>query len=732
MPRYPVALWGDARGWTAALLEDLDTVSFAPDRRGALEELREHLVAAARERGYVFESELEEVQTQTIKVRVTAEYRIKNKVFPVEGTHEFLFPCVLARVPSGLLQCSVPSLALQFYYEEGRNLKELVNHYVRERLTGSTPYDLALHRPPERLELELVTVKGPTARAARRERETPELAAVAEPLARPSGRCYGREELVGELTGRVQQRASVLLVGPPGCGKTSLIAEVARKLEKTRDREKHPAPRLWLSSAARLVAGMRYLGQWEERLQTVIGELASLDGVLVVENLLELVRQGGTEPSGSLAAFLAPYLEAGELQLVAEATPAELIACSQALPQLVDMFQVLRVPVLEGTPAEEVSARLLELHAQRRRLTVYSGAAAELVRLFARFEPYSAFPGNVARFLRGLPPLPELGRRELYAAFSTHTGIPERFLRDEVLLDPEELEWELGEQVIGQPAACAAGLRILTTFKAGLQDPERPLGSLLLCGPTGVGKTELARTLARTMFGDEKRLIRLDMSEFSGVGAAERLLGSVHDARPSELVRRLRRQPFSVVLLDEVEKAHPEVFDVLLRALDEGLWTDPWGRETSFRSAIILLTSNLGAELIKSVGIRKQEAPSYAGAARAFFRPEFLNRLDGIISFAPLTRGQVGQIAAKEVRALERRAGLRRRGLRLAPSPALVEKLVEEGYDARLGARPLQRALERLVVRGLARYLAAHPSLRDVTLAVDWKSELVLEAGQAQ
>lgn len=717
--RHPVAVWGDARGWTAALLDDLDFVTFAPEKGDALQDLREHLVAQARARGFVIEPDAEDVRVVSVKVKLTAEYRTQNKVFPVEGAPELLFPCVLANSPSGLTQCSVPSLGLQFYYEEGRSLKELVNHYVRERLAGSTPYDLARHRPPERMEIEFVSVRGPSARVGRPDPETPSLGAVADPMARMSGRCYGREALGRELEQRLEHKASVLLVGPPGCGKTALLAEVARRLEKTRDKEKHPAPRLWHTSAARLIAGMKYLGQWEERLQEVISELASVGAILAVENLLEMVRQGG-EPNASLAAFLAPYLEGGEVQLVAEVTPAELVACTQALPQLVDLFQVLRVPSLQGADAESVAGRMLELHGQRRRCNVYARAAADIVGLFARFEPYSAFPGNVSRFLRGLPAHPQLDRAEVFAAFSQHTGVPERFLRDEVLLDAEELEWELQEQVIGQPAASAAGTRLLTTFKAGLQDPERPLGSLLLCGPTGVGKTELARTLARTVFGNEKRLIRLDMSEFSGGGAAERLLGSVYDAQPSELVRKLRRQPFSVVLLDEVEKAHPEVFDVLLRALDEGLWTDPWGRETSFRSAIILLTSNLGAELIKDVGLRRHEAPSYEGAARAFFRPEFLNRLDGIISFAPLSRDEVRKIAAKEVRALERRAGLRRRGLRLEVGGRLVDELVAQGYDPRLGARPLQRVVERLVVRGLGRYLAAHPSLRDVTLAADW------------
>lgn len=727
MIRHPVAVWGDERGYTAALLYDLDYTTFAPEKRDALEDLREHLVAQAKAVGFVDEPDLEDVRVVNVKVKLTAEYRTRGRVFPVEGSYELLFPCVLATA-TGLTQCSVPSLGLQFYYEEGRNLKELVNHYVRERLAGSTPYDLARHRPPAALEIELISVRGPSVRVGRPDPETPNLSAVAEPLARTSGRCYGRDTLVRELEQRLGQKASVLLVGPSGCGKSALLAEVARRLEKGRDKEKHPAPRLWHTSAARLIAGMKYLGQWEERLQEVIGELASVGAILAADNLLEMVRQGG-EPNASLAAFLAPYLEAGELQLVAEVTPAELVACTQALPQLVDLFQVLRVPALQGADAEAVAGRLLELHGQRRRCAVYMGAAADVVGLFARFEPYSAFPGNVARFLRGLPSAGS--RAEVFAAFSRHTGIPERFLRDEVLLDPEELEWEFEEQVIGQPAASAAGTRLLTTFKAGMQDPERPLGSLLLCGPTGVGKTELARTLARTVFGDEKRLIRLDMSEFSGGGAAERLLGSVYDAQPSELVRKLRRQPFSVVLLDEVEKAHPEVFDVLLRALDEGLWTDPWGRETSFRSAIILLTSNLGAELIKDVGLRKHEAPSYEGAARAFFRPEFLNRLDGIISFAPLGREEVRKIAVKEVRALERRAGLRRRSLRLSAGAGLIEELVAQGYDPRLGARPLQRAVERLVVRGLGRYLAAHPSLRDVTLTADWDG-LQLSLGVAR
>jgi ATP-dependent Clp protease ATP-binding subunit ClpC len=302
--------------------------------------------------------------------------------------------------------------------------------------------------------------------------------------------------------------------------------------------------------------------------------------------------------------------------------------------------------------------------------------------------------------------------------------LPESLLQDEVRLEHRAVVETFRQRIIGQDSACERAARLVTTFKAGLNDPNRPLGVLLLCGPTGVGKTELAKTLSGYLFGHgEKtdRLIRLDMSEYSAPGAADRLLlGS--GGKPSAWIERVRQHPFSVVLLDEIEKAAPEVFDVFLNVFDEGRLTDRYGRVTIFRSAILLMTSNLGASRHGSLGFGDRP-PAFEAEAMSFFRPEFFNRLDDVVTFQPLNEAVVREITRKELGEVAQREGPRKARLRLLWSDPLVNHLTQVGFDRRYGARPLQRAIEREVVASLARFLVDHPTLCDREVAVDLDAE---------
>ena len=216
----------------------------------------------------------------------------------------------------------------------------------------------------------------------------------------------------------------------------------------------------------------------------------------------------------------------------------------------------------------------------------------------------------------------------------------------------------------------------------------------------------------------EDRLVRLDMSEYAGFDAVDRLLGGP-DGEPNLLIRRVRQQPFCVLLLDEIEKAAPDVFDVLLGVCDEGRLTDRFGRATVFRSSVILMTSNLGAEQHQVFGLGPGRPPAYTDIARRFFRPEFFNRLDGVVTFQPLGSQTIDAITRKELAEIGRREGFVRAGLRLTWSESLVARLAQEGFDARYGARPLQRVLERRVVTSLARFLLGKPQLRSVEIHLD-------------
>jgi len=374
--------------------------------------------------------------------------------------------------------------------------------------------------------------------------------------------------------------------------------------------------------------------------------------------------------------------------------------------------------IVEATPRQ--------LDACRRLLP---GFAELTYRLFRRFEPYQAFLGPVVEFVADLfdearrTAADRLRKRDVVARFIRNTGLPEFLVHDDQPLAASDIRQALRKRVIGQPAACDVAAGVVTTFKAGLNDPRRPLGVMLFCGPTGVGKTELAKTLADYLFGhgvSRDRLVRLDMSEYAGHDAASRLL-TKPSGEVSGLIERVRRQPFVVVLLDEIEKAAPELFDVLLGLLDEGRLTDRFGRETTFTSSVIVMTSNLGGHLRTPIGFDESAGAAYQREVREFFRPELLNRIDHVIGFKPLSFAEIVEITRKELSELATRQGLVRRRIQLAWTDRLVDQLAQLGADPRYGARPLQRVIEQHIVAPLARWLFQHRSARGCVLEFTWE-----------
>jgi ATP-dependent Clp protease ATP-binding subunit ClpC len=737
--RFPVLVWQDHQcTYTARLVDRDEPAGLGRSANAALGQLEDYLAWRFQQDPSLPGPDFHAPQLASFKVSVRPEYQVDNRRYPcaepillrVWGAH--------GRQEQGLLVCSLPLLELRFYYHDPAALRGLVTHYVQQRLEGLTPRDLARHLGPATVSLQTLSITLRSREGGRREEAAPTvLQAVAEPLGGPAlrrqfYRPWLRDRQVRDLVQRVgREKANVLLLGEAGSGKTAVLVEAVRLLERGGDESEdagaRPARRYWQTSAGRLISGMKYLGQWEQRCEALVAELGQIGGALCVENLLDLVREGGSTPGSGLGAFFLPYLQRGEMRLVAEATPAELDACRRLLPGLADVFQVLPLPAFSRPEAITLLDYLTAALKQNHKVEVGRGVVDRVEQLFRRFLPYAGFPGPVVRFLTEVfekarqDRLGEVDTETVLRHFVRRTGLPELFLRDDLPLTRSEVLEAFRKQVIGQEEACAAAADLVLTFKAGLNDPGRPVGVLLFCGPTGVGKTETARALARFFFGHGEqadRLLRLDMSEYAGPLAGERLLARP-DGRPGVLIERLRQQPFSLVLLDEIEKASPEVFDVLLGAFDEGRLTGPDGRTTAFGSAVFVLTSNLGADRQEAFGLARAGGPTYEGEAMAFFRPEFFNRLDGVVTFQPLSAEVVRAIARKELGEIAAREGLARLGVRLEWGEAVVEHLAREGFDARYGARPLQRVLEAQVVAPLARFLLSRPEVRDTTVRVD-------------
>jgi ATP-dependent Clp protease ATP-binding subunit ClpC len=747
--RFPSLVWEDHSGYfTARLVEDMEApAGFGATADEAVYQLKEMLDWACQKYPWRSAPDFNDPKLFLLRLEIRPEYHTGERIYPCDEVVVLRVPCVHGRNANGQFVCSLPTLGSKFFYHEPNKLKDLAAHYARESLGGLSPAVLSRYLQPRETRLEEITLNVNAKEWNSNHQPSLEtLEAVAEPLGdkqllRRFSRAWEREREVADLVRRIsRERANVIIAGEPGAGKTSILVEAARQIEQQAEKESEGDDdgqsfkyKHWLTSGARLIAGMQYLGEWQDRCESVIEELSEINGVLCAENILDLIRTGTGSVAESLAMFFMPFLQRGELRMIAEATPAELDACRRLLPGFVDLFQILKLEPFNRQQAITVLNRVAANHARNHRIEIAEGVTAMIYRLFNRFLPYQVFPGKAVAFLNELVDRAARDHADsieiagVIAQFIRQTGLPEMFLRDEIPLDYQNVLAAFRQQVIGQEQACETAAHLVTTFKAGLNDPNRPLGVLLFCGPTGVGKTEMARAIARYFFGHserpgssdrpEDRLVRLDLSEYAGWDASQRLLIG-GDGEPSEFIKKVRQQPFCVVLLDEIEKADAAVFDVLLGVFDEGRLTDRYGRVTTFRSAVIVMTSNLGADKLENIGFESRGLPSYSREAMNFFRPEFFNRIDAVVQFNSLSKEMMRQITAKELGEIAAREGLQRNNLKLAWSEDLIERLIKSGFDQRYGARPLQRTIETMVVAPLAKHLLANPELRNATLRI--------------
>ena len=531
-----------------------------------------------------------------------------------------------------------------------------------------------------------------------------------------------------------RQKNNPCLLGEPGVGKSALAEALAQRIAAGQITPALRGKRVLALDMASMVAGTKYRGDFEERFKNLLEELyRDRSTILFIDEIHIIAGAGAAEGAIDAASILKPMLARGEIQLIGATTPEEYRKTIQKDSALERRFG--RVMVEEPTPAaaETILAGLMPRYERYHGVSIPPEAIHAAVELSVRYLPGRYLPDKAIDLLDEAAAARRIadasgGRRALTPAdiarvVSKARGVPAERVGEAERERLANLEQRLAAEVIGQPQAVAAVASAIRRSRTGLRESGRPIGAMLFLGPTGVGKTQLARTLAKCWFGSEKALLRFDMSEYMERHTVARLLGAPpgyvgHD-EGGQLTEAVRRRPYSVVLFDEIEKAHSDIQNLLLQILEDGNLTDSQGRRADFSNTIILLTSNLGARCLSG-----QTSPLGFGAAAAetqrrgqqaiqeakeFFRPELMGRLDETVLFDPLGPEQLAGIADRLLVELEQRAA--RQGYTLHHTPAAAKVLAGDKVPP-YGARELRRTVSRAVEQALADRIAAgtaHP-----------------------
>ena len=531
-----------------------------------------------------------------------------------------------------------------------------------------------------------------------------------------------------------RQKNNPCLLGEPGVGKSALAEALAQRIAAGQITPALRGKRVLALDMASMVAGTKYRGDFEERFKNLLEELyRDRSTILFIDEIHLIAGAGAAEGAIDAASILKPMLARGEIQLIGATTPEEYRKTIQKDSALERRFG--RVMVEEPTPAaaETILAGLMPRYERYHGVSIPPEAIHAAVELSVRYLPGRYLPDKAIDLLDEAAAARRIAdasgtRRALTPAdiarvVSKASGVPAERVGEAERERLANLEQRLAAEIIGQPQAVAAVASAIRRSRTGLRESGRPIGAMLFLGPTGVGKTQLARTLAKCWFGSEKALLRFDMSEYMERHTVARLLGAPpgyvgHD-EGGQLTEAVRRRPYSVVLFDEIEKAHSDIQNLLLQILEDGNLTDSQGRRADFSNTIILLTSNLGARCLSG-----QTSPLGFGAAAAetqrrgqqaiqeakeFFRPELMGRLDETVLFDPLGPEQLAGIADRLLVELEQRAA--RQGYTLHHTPAAAKVLAGDKVPP-YGARELRRTVSRAVEQALADRIAAgtaHP-----------------------
>src|ERR687890_295778 len=624
----------------------------------------------------------------------------------------------------------------------------------------------------------------------------------------------GRAEELSRVVRILSRRTknNPVLIGEAGVGKTAVAEGLAQRIVSDDIPETLRGKRVLALDVGGLVAGTRFRGDFEERMQQMLKELQQEEKniILFIDELHTIVGAGGAEGAVNASNMLKPALARGELQVIGATTLDEYRKHLEKDPALERRFQ----PVLVGEPTVDETVGILfglrDRYEAHHRVGISDDALIAAAQLGDRYITDRYLPDKAidlldeaaaeVRLRSTVPPVdvrrieeeiaqlerekedavraetyeqaagikqrieqlraeldqqqqgwagsresnaPEVTREDIARILEEWTGVPATNIVQEEAERLLQLESVLHERVVGQERAVTAIAEAIRRARAGISDPNRPVGSFIFLGPTGVGKTELARTLAEFLFGEEDAMIRIDMSEFQERHTVSRLVGAppgyVGYDEAGQLTEQVRRRPYSVVLFDEIEKAHPDVFNTMLQILDDGRLTDAQGRTVSFQNTVIIMTSNVGSQHLVSTkqfgftsrdGVNFQETERRAlDALERSFRPEFLNRIDEIIVFEPLTKEDVLQIVDIMLSRLNKH--LESQKVSVEVTEAAKEFLAEQGYDPKFGARPLARAIRRYIENPLSSRIIGGEFGPDDTVVVDraqdGRDELIFE-----
>jgi ATP-dependent Clp protease ATP-binding subunit ClpC len=591
------------------------------------------------------------------------------------------------------------------------------------------------------------------------------------------GRQMEIERVIQILARRTKNNPA--LIGEPGVGKTAIVEGLAQRITEGDVPGPLLNKRVLQLDVGSLVAGTMYRGQFEERLKRVIDELKAAGSILFIDEVHMLVGAGSAGSSVDAANILKPALSRGELQVIGATTLDEYrkhIESDAALerrfqpimvdePSITETIEILRgvrgayeehhrlvisdealdaaahlsaryvterflpdkaIDLIDESssrvrmyksPAARISKELMTQLREKRQIhttAVEEGRNDDAQELQSRIQELE---GQIERlrtsFDRSNSPV--VSAEDIAELVSMWTGVPVMQIAQEESQRLLKMEDDLRQHIIGQDEAIQAISKAVRRARAGLKDPRRPIGSFMFLGPTGVGKTELTKALARFLFGSEEALVQLDMSEFMERHTVSRLVGAppgyIGFEEAGQLTEALRRRPYSIVVFDEVEKAHPEAHNMLLQIMEEGHLSDARGRKVDFRNAIIVMTSNIGAEMIKrqtglGFALKRDEETEEKLAyeemrkklmesLKRVFRPEFINRLDSVIVFRALSRDDIQQIVQLELDKVAER--LKEHAITLTATPAALGLLADLGYDPDMGARPLKRIIQQKV-----------------------------------